>query len=136
MINAGIIKATGFFILLMAFAWLTMAPGEDSCPACEPLKVSAQQLFDDYQMDEKAADKNYQGQLVLVYGTVIDVGKGTDGDAYITLKGGKSGGVVSTLDKHTSEATDVSAGQAIALEGIVEGNDVEGNVLVNGAILR
>ena len=130
MLNADITKVITFFMLLMAFAFVTMAPGEDVCPAC----ISAQQLYENYQADEAAADKKYKGQVVVVYGTVIDVGKDGEGGSAVILEDGKSGGVVCTVGE-PSETINISPGQKIELEGTVEGIDREGNVRVHRAII-
>jgi hypothetical protein len=98
--------------------------------------LSASQLYSDYNSNEVAADSKYKGKVVIVTGTIQDIGKDIMDDAYIVIGGGGFlDGVQCTFTKgEQSSVARLSKGQQVRLKGEVAGK--MGNVLVNKCSLQ
>lgn len=98
--------------------------------------VSANQLYSEYNSNEVAADAKYKGKVVIVSGTIQDIGKDIMDDAYIVIGGqGFLDGVQCTFTKgEQSSVARLSKGQQVTVKGVVAGK--MGNVLVNKASLQ
>jgi hypothetical protein len=98
--------------------------------------LSANQLYREYDSNEVAADAKYKGKVVIVSGTIQDIGKDIMDDAYIVIGGGGFlDGVQCTFTKgEQSSVARLSKGQQVTVKGEVAGK--MGNVLINKASLQ
>jgi len=98
--------------------------------------LSANQLYNEYNSNEVAADSKYKGKIVIVTGTIQDIGKDIMDDAYIVIGGGGFlDGVQCTFTKgEQSTVARLSMGQQVRVKGEVTGK--MGNVLVNKCSLQ
>lgn len=98
--------------------------------------VSADDLFQEYEGNEIAADRKYKGEIVLVHGTIEDIGKDLMDDMYIVVGGsGFIDGVQCFFaDDQESSVADLSKGQRVSVKGRVSGK--MGNVLVKNCELQ
>jgi hypothetical protein len=98
--------------------------------------LSANQLYSEYNSNEVAADSKYKGKVVIVTGTIQDIGKDIMDDAYIVIGGGGFlDGVQCTFTKgEQSSVARLSKGQQVRVKGEVSGK--MGNVLVNKCSLQ
>jgi len=98
--------------------------------------LSANQLYNEYNSNEVAADSKYKGKVVIVTGTIQDIGKDIMDDAYIVIGGGGFlDGVQCTFTKgEQSSVARLSKGQSVRVKGEVAGK--MGNVLVNKCSLQ
>jgi len=130
------------FIVLAAF--LVLAVGSmDTDTDTQKVKsqaasytLSANQLYREYESNEVAADAKYKGKIVIVYGTIVDIGKDIMDDAYIVIGGeGFLDGVQCTFTKgEQSSVARLSKGMQVRVKGEVAGK--MGNVLVNKCSLQ
>ena len=97
--------------------------------------LSADDLFREYDTNEVAADARYKGKIVIVSGTIQDIGKDIMDDAYIVIGGGGFlDGVQCIFTKgEQSTVARLSKGQRVTVKGEVAGK--MGNVLVRKASL-
>ena len=89
-------------------------------PTCEPgvVCVTAEQLCDDYEKNEIAADYKYKGKILDVSGKIKEIERGLTGGAFITLDCGFATRVWCYFDKaHESEMTQVEAGDYVVIRG-------------------
>lgn len=98
--------------------------------------LSANQLYNEYNSNEVAADSKYKGKIVIVTGTIQDIGKDIMDEAYIVIGGGGFlDGVQCTFTKgEQSTVARLSMGQQVRVKGEVAGK--MGNVLVNKCSLQ
>ena len=98
--------------------------------------LSANQLYSEYDSNEVAADSKYDGEVVIVTGTIQDIGKDVMDDAYITIGGsGFLDGVQCTFtESEESSVSRLSRGQQVRVKGEVSGK--MGNVLVDKCSLQ
>jgi len=98
--------------------------------------LSANQLYNEYNSNEVAADSKYKGKVVIVIGRIQDIGKDIMGDAYIVIGGGGFlDGVQCTFTKgEQSSVARLSKGQQVRVKGEVAGK--MGNVLVTKCRLQ
>ncbi len=98
--------------------------------------LSANQLYGAYNDNEVAADAKYKGKIVIVYGTIQNIGKDIMDDAYIVIGGGGFlNGVQCMFTKgEQSSVSRLSKGQQVTVKGEVGGK--MGNVLVTKCSLQ
>lgn len=98
--------------------------------------LTASQLYQAYDSNEVSADAKYNGKVVVVSGTIQDIGKDIMDDAYIVIGGdGFLDGVQCTFTKgQQSSVARLSKGQRVSVKGEVAGK--MGNVLINKASLQ
>lgn len=98
--------------------------------------VSATKLYNAYYANEVAADLKYKGEVVIVFGTIQDIGKGIMGKAYIVIGVDNSNGGIQcffTKGEEPSVAR-LSKGQKVTVKGEVAGK--MGYVFVNNCRLQ
>ncbi len=85
--------------------------------------VSADDLFMEYEGNEIAADRKYKGEIVLVHGTIENIGKDVMNDMFIVVGGsGLLDGVHCVFaDDQESLVADLSKGQRVSVKGKVSG---------------
>lgn len=86
------------------------------------LKVTAQQLYDDYNNNELAADERYKGKTLLVSGVIDSVNNSFGDRPYLTLESGSMfRGVRARLDPaETDKAVQLQKGQTVQIKCIGE----------------
>jgi uncharacterized protein (DUF1330 family) len=94
------------------------------------VKVSANDLVQEYNKDEIAANKKYLGNVITVFGSIAAAENNQDTSLTI-LMGSNENGKVSCLfdDKHLQEAKSYTVGDTVMIKGICTGflMDVELN---------
>jgi hypothetical protein len=89
-------------------------------------RIGADALYAEYQANQVAADQKYKGQVVVVSGTIRDIGKDLMDQPYIQL--GKSAllGVKCTFVKSdSSPIANLQKGQSVTVKGRVAGQIVD-----------
>ncbi|HSG30894.1 MAG TPA: hypothetical protein VLB82_05045 [Thermodesulfobacteriota bacterium] len=83
--------------------------------------LTANQLYNEYKNNEVAADSKYKGKIVVVSGTVQDIGKDIMNEAYIVIGGtGLLDGVQCMFTKgQQSSVAKLSKGQQVKVKGEV-----------------
>lgn len=105
---------------------------EDVSTAAPAARVTAAQLFADYDANEVAADEKYKGKVLIVTGTIEDIGKDIVDTMYVTLK--TDNAIMSVqckfADEHKSQLANAAEGQQVTIKGKCDGK--LGNVLLRG----
>ena len=84
--------------------------------------LTATALYKAYETNEVAADNKYKGEIVLVSGTIKNIGKDILDKPYITLDGSGFLGVQCFFEKgKESVLASLSKGQRIKVKGVVSG---------------
>lgn len=98
--------------------------------------LSANQLYDEYDSNEVAADTKYKGTVVIVSGRIHNIGKDVMSQAYIIIGGsGFLDGVQCTFTQSQESAiANLSKGQEVTVKGEVAGK--MGNVVINKCSLQ
>jgi len=99
-------------------------------------QISADKLFQEYDANEVAADNKYKGHIVIVEGTITDIGKDITDQAYLVIGGdGFLDGVQCLFTKGEEPSfSSISKGDHIRVKGEVSGK--MGNVLLRKCSLR
>ena len=99
--------------------------------------LSADQLAREYENNEVAADAKYKGKIVIVSGTIQDIGKDVMDEPYIIIGGsGFLDGVQCFFtESEESSVAHLSKGQRVSVKGEVSGKII-GNVLVKKCSLQ
>jgi hypothetical protein len=124
------------FIILAAGSVDTDEDTQEIQSQAASYTVSADQLYSEYNSNEVAADMKYKGKIVIVSGTIQDIGKDIMDNAYIVIGGsGFLDGVQCTFTKsEQSSIARLSKGQHVTVKGAVSGK--MGNVLISKASLQ
>ena len=130
------------FVVLVAFLVLAVGSTDTDTDTqkvqskAPSYTLSANQLYNEYNSNEVAADSKYKGKVFIVTGTIQDIGKDIMDDAYIVIGGGGFlDGVQCTFTKgEQSSVARLSKGQQVRVKGEVAGK--MGNVLVNKCSLQ
>lgn len=80
--------------------------------------VSSEQLCNDYETDEVAADKKYIGQLLEVSGVITEVSANQENNTVVMLSGTATGSVQCT---YLSNETGLTKGNNIVVKGFCTG---------------
>ena len=98
-------------------------------------KLSAAQLWAEYDANEVAADQKYKGKVIEVSGQVDNIGKDITDAIYVTLSTGEYLANVQCFfsDKHADAAAQLRKGQAITVRGRCDGMLM--NVFVKGCVI-
>ena len=99
-------------------------------------RLSATQLYSEYDANEVAADQKYKGKVIVVSGIIDDIGKDILDDIYVTLKGAEYFGSIQCFfsDAHVSKAAQLQKGQKLSVKGRCDGKMM--NVLLRGCIVQ
>jgi len=124
------------FVILTAGSFDTDKDTQEVQSQAASYTVSADELSSEYNSNEVAADAKYKGKIVIVSGTIQDIGKDFMDDAYIVIGGsGFLDGVQCSFTKgEQSSVARLSKGQEVTVKGEVAGK--MGNVQVNKASLQ
>ena len=96
---------------------------QEAANASQPalMRVTAQEIRDDYQGNVVVADKKYQGVYIVIEGTVESI-TGTAGSQYcLRLEGGVSCFFDSA---NRDDLSPLSPGQKIAISGVADGPSI------------
>ena len=109
--------------------------GNQSQSGSEPsvaVRVTATQLFADYEANEVSADEKYKGKALLVSGTIESIGKDLFDTMYVSLKTDNPFLNVKCMfsDEHKSQLANAAKGQRVTIKGKCDGK--LGNVLLRG----
>lgn len=111
----------GLIILGSAFAYgyyLFHKPHQGISSKVADFKISSTELFNEYNLDESAANKKYLGKIVSVHGRVADKAYDAQGTMSLILEGGEMAGVGCQFDKSVqNEINKMKKGQAIKVKG-------------------
>lgn len=119
-------------LCVFALGSIDAGPTEQAVLEQDPsLRISANELYGEYDRNEVAADTKYEGKVIAVTGVIQDIGKDVLDDVYIVIGGaGFLDGVQCTfMDSQASVVGDLSKGQSVTVKGVVDGK--LGNVLIN-----
>ena len=96
-------------------------PHRDLATATADYRLSATELFADYEAGEAEANAKYLDKVIRVEGEILNVTTDESGQISLTLDaGGILGGVICQLDPELKEAT-FSEGQRVTLNGLCTG---------------
>jgi len=124
-----------FFVLAIASSDDKATETEISANTPE-ISISAQQLYQEYDENEVAADLKYKDKVLLVSGTVDEIAKDITDNIYVTLKGDEFIGDAQCFfaDNHTDEAAQLKKGMKITIKGMCDGKMM--NILLRGCSLQ
>lgn len=128
----GLSTAALLTLCIFAVGSIDSGPTDLSVLNQEPsLRISANELYGEYDRNEVAADSKYEGRVIAVTGAIQDIGKDVLDDVYIVIGGaGFLDGVQCTfIESQASKVGSLSKGQSVTVKGVVGGK--LGNVLVN-----
>jgi len=98
---AGIVVA-----IIGAFVAYSMynKPHRDIATEKTSFTVTSNQLFDDFENDEKLANEKYLDKVIEVTGTIIEINKDQTGNQVVTIgaENAMLGGVLGTMKNNTS----------------------------------
>ena len=102
----------------------------------ESIKVTARDLFAEYEANEIAADEKYKKKVLEVSGTIEDIGKDILDSMYVSLKTAAIFGSVQCMleDSEQSKASTLQKGASIVVEGRNDGK--LGNVILRDCVIR
>ena len=124
---------------LVVLGLLTIGSGntdsetEDVQSKTPSFTLSANDLYGAYDKNEVAADSKYKGKVVVITGTIQDIGKDIMDQAYIVVGGeGFLDGVQCTFSEgEQGTVAGLSKGQRVTVKGLVTGK--MGNVQLGSA---
>ena len=98
--------------------------------------LTADQLYSDYESNETAADSKYKGRIVVISGTIQDMGIDLMNNAYIVIggEGSLDGAQCSFAKDQKSAVALLSRGQNVTVKGLVLGK--MGNVVLYNCTLQ
>ena len=105
-------------------------------------KMSATQLWTEYDDNEVLADENYKGKILEVSGVIEDIAKDFSDDIYVDLKGNSaqysSHQSVRCYfsDDHVKAASKLTKGQSLTVKGKCDGKSVLDVVLRGSQIVQ
>lgn len=104
--------------------------GADKTPEPRVIKITASQLYSEYEENEIAADTAYKKQTLEISGTLGTIAKDVLNSPYVTLKTGNIIGSIQCYLKETevSKAASLKPDTSVTVRG--EGSGKLGNVLV------
>lgn len=115
-------------VLIGAFVGYKMynKPHENIENATADLKISAEQLFKEFETDENAANEKYLDKLVQVSGTVLSADTDENGNTKVILDSGGMFGVVCQLDELSEhKRTTFTEGEQINFKGKCTGINMD-----------
>jgi len=88
-------------------------------PICQ---IDAKVLYDEYESNQVAADQKYKGKVIVVTGSIKDIGKDLMDQPYIKIGRSAVLGVDCTfVKKDSSPIANLQKGQTVSVKGRVEG---------------
>ena len=136
-------KHLGSFIIILLLIVLAIGSTDTSEEGTQETKeraaaytISAEELSKEYSENEVSADEKYEGEIVIVYGTIDNIGKDIMDTPYISLEGkGFLSGVQCMFDEsEESSFRGISEGDYIRIKGKVDGKSMGSVLLQNSSI--
>ena len=134
----------GSIILASFFLILAFGSTDDSesieatsvANAAPDFRISAKELYSEYDANGVAADLKYKGKILAVTGTVDNIDKDIMDDIYVTLEGDDFIGSIQCFfaDSHVGEAASLRKGQTLTIKGQCNGQLM--NVLLKGCVIE
>lgn len=130
-------------VLVFSFLAIASTESEDVIEGeisdIEPeVTVAATVLCSEYQENEIAADLKYNGKVLLVTGTIEDIGKDLLDSIYVSLTDGEEFSLTGVQcffsDSQASVAANLKKGQKISIKGKCDG--LMGNVMLKGCTVE
>lgn len=118
-----ILGATVLVLLIGALVGYRMynKPHRDLATVTADHRLSATELFADYEAGEAEANAKYLDKVIRVEGEILNVNTDENGQTSLTLDaGGIMGGVICQLDPQAGRSN-FSEGQRVALNGLCTG---------------
>lgn len=133
----GVIPWLFFALVVIALGRFEGVKSESEVASASPDEwVTAARLFADYEANEVAADEKYKGKVLVVTGTIEDIGKDFVDTMYVTLR--TDNGIMSVQcrfdDEHKFQLANTTKGQQVTLKGKCDGKF--GNVLLSDCSFR
>lgn len=138
--NLGRHIASLFVVLLFAIMAIgsvdTDSDTQDVQSIAAEFNVSADQLISAYKENEVSASVNYDEKVIVVRGTIQDIGLDILDNAYVILGGtGFLDGVQCTFSEGEKDSfANLKKGQSISVKGKVDGK--MGNILISNCRLQ
>jgi uncharacterized protein (DUF1330 family) len=109
---------------------------KDVATQAPTIRISARQLYADYEANEVAADQKYKGAILEVLGTVDTIGKDITNTIFVALKGDQYFGVVECMfsDEYAGAAARLKKGQTVTIKGRCEGKMIN-IIILRGCVL-
>ena len=121
----GMLVITGFAAALLVYFFVYNKPHRDFERAEPDLVLSAADLYNDFILDEAAAEAKYAGKVVLISGEVAAVEQADDMVivSFVFTDGmfGGEGVRCTMLENHHAHALQLSPGDKIAVKGYCTG---------------
>jgi len=136
-------KHLGSFIIILLLIVLAIGSTDTSEEGTQETKeraaaytISAEELSKEYSENEVSADEKYEGEIVIVYGTIDNIGKDIMDTPYISLEGkGFMSGVQCMFDEsEASSFRGIAEGDYIRIKGKVDGKSMGSVLLQNSSI--
>lgn len=111
LVGIGLISAAGF-------AYYQFNRSHDDMESQKAVaKMSAGDLFDEYDMDEAASNQKYLGKVIEINGTIFSIDEGSQNDYNILLmEQSQMFGISCNISK-TNYVQNLNAGQTISIKG-------------------
>ena len=129
--NKGKKAKTLYTLITVATFWFfaVASSEEEDVGDKEPsIEITAKQLVKEYADNEVSADNKYKGKVLLVTGTIDDIGKDLVDDIYVAMgessfTGFEDGFGVQCFfsDKHKKEVGNLKKGDSIKIKGKCDG---------------
>ena len=115
-----------------------LANAQEDLANAPKFTLTASQLYNAYENNEVAADNKYKEEIVLISGTIHEIGKDLFDNSYISLETDKILSYVKcSFDKsNQSQLAGLSKGQRVRVKGVVSGKLPSRNVSVEDCIVK
>lgn len=125
----------GALIAGVAVYFVYNKPHRDVASEKPAFSVTADQLFDEYEVDENAANTKYLDQTIEVTGTIVETGVNDAGQPFAVLEATNAmiGGVHSTF-KTTFSGQELEEGKEVCVKGRCTGKLMD--VVITDATLQ
>ncbi|MBI1288927.1 MAG: hypothetical protein GC178_15270 [Flavobacteriales bacterium] len=130
-----ILILAGALVAGVAVYFVYNKPHRDVANEKPAFTVTADQLFDEYEADENAANAKYLDATIEVTGTVIETGTNDAGQPFAVLEASNAmiGGIHSTF-KTTFSSEDLQEGKEVCVKGRCTGKLMD--VVITDATLK
>lgn len=122
-------------LFYIVFNFETEKQNENKTPK-QIIKISADQIFQEYQRNEISADEKYKNKIIEVSGIIDSVGKDILDTMYVALKTSDIFGSVQCMldNSELGKAVNLQKGASIILSCEPKGKIV--NVLLDGCVIK
>jgi uncharacterized protein (DUF1330 family) len=127
--------AVAFFLFLAIGSESEKSVQKDVTTQSPSIRISAKQLYADYEANGVAADQKYKGRILEVNGTIDTIDKDIMDTIFVTLKGDEYIGYVQCMfsKEYAGRAASLRKGQTVTIKGKCDGKLM--NVILRGCVL-